>query len=66
MWVQNRFIGPFEVTEAQLNKAFDLHNRFGGTLREWHNRHFWREGNMILSKFGNMTIGILPDGSSHS
>jgi len=66
MFVQNHFMGPIEVTEEQFNKAFELHKRFGGSVSEWRNRHFWTEGSMVISEFGNMTIGILPDGSSHS
>ncbi len=65
-YVQNKFMGPMEVTPEQHAKAFALHERFGGNIDEWKVRHFWTEGTMILSQFGNMVIGILPDGSSHS
>jgi hypothetical protein len=65
-YLQNRFMNPIAVTSEQHAKAAELHNRFGGTHDEWLTRHFWTEGDMILSVFGNMTIGILPDGSSHS
>ena len=66
LYIQNKYMGPIEVTAPQHAKAWELHNRFGGTVTEWKSRHFWTEGDMVLSQFGNMTIGILPDGSSHS
>jgi len=65
-YVQNKFVGPIPCTYEQSCKALALHERFGGTKDEWSSRHFWTDGDMIVSVFGNMTIGILPDGSSHS
>jgi hypothetical protein len=59
----NKFVDSIPCMEAQYRKACDLAIRFG---IEYLPEHFWTEGEMVISTFGNMVIGILPDGSSHS
>jgi hypothetical protein len=66
-YVHNNFVGPIPCTAEQEQKAYDLHRRFGdGSDTGFAVRHFWTDGDMIVSQFGRMVIGILPDGSSHS
>jgi hypothetical protein len=66
-YVHNQYVGNIPCTAEQEQKAYDLHRRFNdGSDVGFTERHFWTADGMIVSAFGNMVIGILPDGSSHS